>query len=99
MANDRLCKICGKAVTPERLARYPVAVLCGSADCNVIHARRRSKANQERMRADYFAWRRATGKLPAEREPVAAPRGLVDTFLGAIRRDSASGALRRLGMM
>ena len=98
MTTDRNCKICGKAVTPERLARYPVAVLCGSADCNVIHARKKSKLNQARMRADYFAWRRATGKLPAEREALAAPRGLLDTFLGAVRRDTLT-ALRRLGMM
>ena len=83
MATDRNCKICGKAVTPERLARFPVAVLCGRANCAVLHARKKSKLNQERMRADYFAWRRATGKIPAERAPVASERG----------------ALRRLGMM
>ena len=92
MTTERKCPICGKAVSPERLLRYPVAILCGANSCTVNHARQKSKANQERMRNDYFAWRRATGKLPAHRAPVAPERGLVDTFLSVVRR-IASGRL------
>ena len=42
----------------------------------------------------YVRRRLAAGKKPAEREPVASPRGPLDTYLSAIRQ-RASGALRR----
>ena len=51
----------------------------------------------QRRHERYVLRRLRLGKTPAEREPVAATRGPVDTFLAAIRR-IALGALRRAGM-
>ena len=42
----------------------------------------------------YVRRRLAAGKKPAEREPVAIPRGRLDTYLSSIRQGTA-GALRR----
>ena len=79
MTTERKCPICGKALSPERRLRYPVAILCGADSCTVDHARNRSKVNQQRLRDDYFTWRRATGKTQAKGAPVATQRGPIDS--------------------
>ena len=48
MTNTKMCPVCGKPVAPERLARYPSAVVCGRRRCTKKH--RRTAANRVRSR-------------------------------------------------
>ena len=43
---NQTCPVCGKPVAPERLARYPSAVVCGRRTCTKQH--RRTASNRVR---------------------------------------------------
>ena len=70
MTHNRTCPICAKTVAPERLARYPSAVVCGRRACSLKY--RRAAFNKIRRR--YRNKRIATDPAFQQRENQRARR-------------------------
>ena len=43
---DRKCTVCGAGISAKRIARYPIARLCGADSCTVTNSRRKAKVKQ-----------------------------------------------------
>ena len=52
---DRRCTICGAGISAKRIARYPIAVLCGADSCTVSNQKRKAKVKQARWREKRIA--------------------------------------------
>ena len=52
---NQTCPVCGETVAPERLARYPSAVVCGRRTCSKQYRRTASNRLRGRYRARRLA--------------------------------------------
>ena len=107
---NQTCPVCGETVEPERLKRYPSAVVCGQRKCSLTYRKTASNKIRGRYRDRRLASdpafrlrerqlarvRYVKSRLRLGKTPAAREplEAERDTFLATLRR-GASGALAR----